>query len=121
MNAQRTLLFLIGCIGVRSLFVYLAYAVSPTILPYLGYAALLPAIGFAAIYAFGLRKTGLEVGGERIWWNHLRPIHAALYGAFAAAAITKNEWAWMFLFADVVLGLSSWIHHHFFAYSPRWS
>ena len=113
MNTQRILIFLLGCIGVRSLFVYLAYAASPTILPYYGYAALLPAIGFAAIYAFGLRKTGLEVGGERIWWNHLRPIHAALYGAFAAAAIAKQPLAWIFLLADVGLGLGAWTVHNF--------
>ena len=113
MNLQRALLFLIGCIGVRSLFVYLAYTASQTILPYYGYAALLPAIGFAVIYAFGLRKTGAEVGGESIWWNDLRPIHAAFYSAFAAAAITNKPWAWMFLLADVVLGLGAWTVHHF--------
>jgi hypothetical protein len=114
MNIQRALLFLIGCIGVRSLFVYLAYAVSPTILSYLGALALLLAIGFITIYVFGLRKTGLEVGGEAIWWNDLRPVHALLYGAFAAAAIAKKQWAWMILLADVVLGLGAWTHHHFF-------
>jgi hypothetical protein len=113
MNIQRTLLFLIGCIGVRSLFVYLAYTASTTILPYYGYAALLPAIGFALIYAFGLRKTGLEVGGEQIWWNHLRPVHAAFYGAFAAAAIANKPWAWLFLLADVTLGLGAWATRHF--------
>lgn len=113
MNIQRALLFLIGCIGIRSLFVYIAYAVPPTILPYLGLLALLPAVGFAAIYAYGLRKTGIEVGGELIWWNHLRPIHAALYGGFAVAAIAKREWAWMFLMVDVVLGLGAWTSHHF--------
>jgi hypothetical protein len=114
MNVQRALLFLFGCIGVRSLFVYIAYAASPTILPYLGALALLPAIGFTIIYAYGLRKTGAEVGGEQIWWNDLRPIHAALYGAFAAAAIAKQHWAWVFLLADVMFGLGAWIRHHFF-------
>lgn len=113
MNIQRVLLFLFGCIGVRSLFVYLAYIVSPTILPYLGALALLPAIGFTAIYALGLRKTGIEVGGEQIWWNDLRPIHAAFYAAFAAAAISRKPWAWIFLLADVALGLGAWTHHHF--------
>lgn len=114
MNIQRVLLFLIGCIGVRSILVYIAYAVPPTILPYLGYIALLPALGFAIIYAFGLRKTGLEVGGERIWWNDLRPVHALLYGAFAVAAITGQRWAWAILLADVILGLGAWTTHHFF-------
>ena len=27
-----------------------------------------------------LRKTGLEVFGDKIWWNNLRPIHGILYG-----------------------------------------
>ncbi len=113
MNLQRALLFLIGCIGTRSLFVYVAYTASLTILPYLGALAMLPAIGFTAIYTFDLRKTGAEVGGEQIWWNDLRPIHAAFYGAFAAAAMSCKSWAWMFLLADVVLGLGAWTHHHF--------
>lgn len=113
MNIQRALFFLFGCIGVRSLFVVLAYSASPTLLSYYGYLALLPAIGFVLIYTFGLRKTGIEVGGEPIWWNSLRPVHAAFYGAFAAAAIAKRSWAWIFLLGDVILGLSAWIQHHF--------
>ena len=98
MNITRVLLFLIGCMGIRSLFVYLAYSASPTILPYLGALALLPAIGFTFIYLFDLRKTGPEVFGDtKIWWNHLRPVHALLYGAFAVAAISKAPFAWKFL------------------------
>jgi hypothetical protein len=113
MNLQRALFFLVGCIGLRSFFVFLAYSTSPTLLPYYGFAALLPTIGFILIYTFGLRKTGAEVGGEQIWWNSLRPVHAAFYGAFAAAAIGKKPWAWIFLLADVLLGLGAWIQHHF--------
>lgn len=109
---QRALLFLFGCIGLRSFLVYVAYSASPTILPLLGLAAALPAIGFAVIWYYGLRKTGAEVGGERIWWNDLRPIHAALWGAFAIAAIGKWEKAWMFLLADVVFGLGAWTAHN---------
>jgi hypothetical protein len=113
MNIRRILFFLLGCIGLRFLFVILAYSASPTVLPYYGFAALVPAIGFVLIYIFGWRKTGVEVGGEQIWWNSLRPVHAAFYGAFAAAAIGKKPWAWVFLLADVLLGLCAWTHHHF--------
>jgi hypothetical protein len=107
------LLFLIGCIGIRSLFVYIAANSSKTVLASLGYLALLPAFGFIYIYATGSRKTGPEVFGDKIWWNNLRPIHGLLYGAFAIAAITGQSYAWGFLLADVLLGLTSFLLHHF--------
>ena len=109
---KRILLFLIGCIGVRTLFVLIAKNSSTDILPYLGYLALLPAIGFFYIFLTGSRKTGAEVFGERIWWNNLRPIHGLLYGLFAYNAITKNTNAWIYLLVDVLLGLFSftWFH-----------
>jgi hypothetical protein len=80
---KRFLLFLVGCIGTRSLFVYLAKNASTQILMYMGYLALLPAIGFIYIYISGARKTGGEVFGEKIWWNDLRPLHSVLYFIFA--------------------------------------
>lgn len=110
---QRALIFLIGCIGARALIAYAAYAVPLTYLPYLGLLALGPVIGWTYILATGARKTGPEVGGEKIWWNDLRPIHAANYIAFAITALMKNKNAYMFLVFDVVFGLGAWIWHHF--------
>jgi len=49
---QRFLMFLIGCIGIRSLFVIIAKYIDTMYLKYLGYAALLPAIGFIYIYIY---------------------------------------------------------------------
>ena len=109
---KRLLLFLIGCIGTRAAFAYYAKIASPETLRLLGYLALLPAIGFFVIYFGGLRKTGLEVGGQTIWWNNLRPIHGVIYSFFAFNAIEQNPSSWMYLFADVVVGLTSFIAHH---------
>jgi hypothetical protein len=61
------LIFLIDCIGNRSLFVIIAKYINTKYLKYLGYIALLPAIGFIYIYLTGSRKTGPEVFGEKIW------------------------------------------------------
>ena len=47
---KRFLLFIIGCIGSRTLLVYLAKNASEKNLMYIGYLALLPAIGFLYIY-----------------------------------------------------------------------
>jgi hypothetical protein len=110
---KRFLLFLIGCIGARSLLVYIAKNASIDILQYMGYLLLIPAIGFIYIYLTGIRQTGAEVFGDKIWWNNLRPIHAFLYLLFSYNAINKNRNAWMYLLADVVFGLISFLGHHF--------
>jgi hypothetical protein len=110
---QRFLMFLIGCIGTRSLFVILAKCINTDYLKYLGYLALLPAIGFISIYLSGSRKTGAEVFGETIWWNDLRPIHSILYFLFAYNAIQGNKQSWIFLLFDVLIGFISFIQHHY--------
>ena len=93
---KRFLMFLIGCIGVRTLFVIIAKYINTKYLKYLGYIALLPAIGFMYIYLTGSRKTGAETFGEKIWWNDLRPIHSILYFLFAYNAILGNTYAWIY-------------------------
>lgn len=112
---KRLLLFLIGCIGMRSLFAYVAKIASVCWLRVMGWLALIPAVGFMYIYLTGARKTGAEVFGEKIWWNSLRPAHAALYFAFAWLAISgAREMAWKVLVADVVLGLSAFTANRYF-------
>ena len=110
---KRMLMFLIGCIGVRSLLVVLAKYINIKYLKYLGYLALVPAVGFIYIYLTGSRKTGGETFGEKIWWNNLRPVHAILYLLFAYNAIIGNKRAWIYLLADVLFGLLSFLIHHY--------
>ena len=110
---KRFLLFLVGCIGVRILFVYLAKNSSAYYLRIFGYLALLPAIGFTYIYLTGSRAIGAETFGEKIWWNNLRPIHAVLYFLFAYNAINGNRNAYQYLLIDVVIGLVSFLIHHY--------
>jgi hypothetical protein len=110
---KRFLLFLIGCIGVRTLFVLIAKNASAYYLPILGYLALLPAIGFVYIYLTGSRQVGAEVFGEKIWWNNLRPLHALLYFLFAYNAINGNKMAYQYLLIDVVIGLTAFVAFHY--------
>ena len=107
------LLFLIGCIGVRSLFVIIAKYINVKYLKYLGYLALLPATGFMYIYLTGVRNNGLGAFGEKIWWNHLRPVHSILYFLFAYNAIIGNKQAWIYLLVDVIIGLISFLIYHY--------
>ena len=110
---KRFLLFLIGCIGTRFAFVLLAKNIGLQYLPYLGYLALLSAIGFMYIYLTGSRQTGAEVFGEKIWWNDLRPLHSLLYFLFAYNAIIGNTQSWIYLLVDVSFGLISFLVHHY--------
>lgn len=112
---RRYALFLGGCIPLRIILAYIAYVSSAKILQYMGYIAILPAIGFIYIFLTGARKTGAETGGAPIWWNDIRPIHAGLYLAFAYLAVSGDKLnAWKFLAADVALGLSAFLAHHVF-------
>ena len=111
---KRFLLFLIGCIGIRSLFVYIAKNVNTQLLMYMGYLALIPAVGFFYIYLSGSRQTGAEVFGEKIWWNNLRPIHGLLYFLFGYNAIIGNKNAWIYLLIDVIIGLISFLIFHLY-------
>jgi len=108
-SEKRLWLFLIGCIGSRSLLVYFAKTVSPYYLEIMGWFALLPAIGFYYIWITGSRQTGAEVFGDKIWWNHLRPIHGTLYALFAYFAIQRNPFAWLILLVDVLFGLANFV------------
>ena len=110
---KRFLLFLLGCIGVRSLFVIIAKYINTNYLKFLGYLALLPAIGFIYIYLTGTRQTGPETLGDKIWWNDLRPVHACLYLLFAYNAIIGNTHSWIYLLADVLIGLISFLIYHY--------
>lgn len=109
---QRMCLFLIGCMGARFGLAYLAYKLPTEYLPYMGLMAIVISTGFALIYINGWRKTGLEVGGGKIWWNALRPVHAGLWFIFAIMAFTKDRNSWMVLFADALLGLTVFLIKH---------
>ena len=113
MELKRMLMFLIGCMGARLSLTYAAYRF-PALLPWLGLLALAISIGFTLIYINGWRKTGVEVGGQTIWWNDLRPVHAFMYGLFALLAFMGvEEHAWKVLLLDTIIGFLAFVLHHF--------
>ena len=112
---KRMKLFLIGCIGTRVAISLLAKYIGEKMnwaLPYLGFIALIPAIGFITIFLGNLRKNGVEAGG-RIWWNNMRPIHGVMYLLFSLFAIKKKSFSWRVLLIDALIGLVVWFRHYF--------
>lgn len=104
------LVFLIGCIGSRSLFTWLAYR--QWHLTLLAVIAAAIVAGWLYIMLVGHRDTGPEVGGGKIWWQHIRPLHALLWATFVFMVATGRKGdAWKPLAADTALGLSAWVAH----------
>ena len=110
---KRFLLFLFGCIPTRLALVYLAKNISIEYLPALGYITLIIGISFTYLFLTGTRKTGLEVFGDKIWWNDLRPIHGMFYLIFSYHAINKLRDGWFYLLYDVIFGLFSFLIFHY--------
>jgi hypothetical protein len=110
----RVCLFMVGCMGTRFALTYLAKCIPLVYLPIMGVPALAIALSFATIYAMGWRKTGPEVRGDRIWWNSLRPIHAALWFTFAVLAFAGRRDAWIALLVDTLVGLTAFVFYHLF-------
>ena len=108
----RIFLFIFGCITSRIGLVLLSANINKEYLPYFGFLTLIPALGFSVIYFFKLRKTGLEVFGDKIWWNSLRPIHSLLYFIFSIMAFYKNINAYKVLLLDVLIGIIAFLYYH---------
>ena len=110
---KRFLLFLGACIPSRLLFAYIAKTGSLFVKKISALIAFIIASGFLFIYISGTRKSGLETGGQPIWWNQLRPLHALLYYMFALMVffINAND-AWTIIVIDTLIGLLSFIVYH---------
>ena len=107
---QRIAMFLIGCVGARLGLAYVALVAPNKIL-----SVILGIIGtgFALIWIMGWRKTGLETGGQPIWWNHLRPLHALAYLTSAVLLWFKyRRDAAIIIVLDLIVGLTSFLFHH---------
>ena len=110
---RQLVVFILGCLTVRTALAVVVHYLPENILRFVaGPILLLPAIGFAVIYVGGLRKTGAETMGKPLWWNHMRPVHAALYFMAATLAMGGNRRASLPLAADVLVGaLASAMHY----------
>jgi len=114
MLTQRQLTFLIGCIGTRLAFSYIASIADGIWKHLFGTVLMAIGVGFLVIYFGGLRKTGFEAGGK-IWWDWLRPFHGLMYltAGIALCMYDQNRVASQIIFADTIIGLLAFLHHHF--------
>ena len=105
--------FLLGCIPVRLLLVFLSTKIPKNLYFYFGLVLLTMSLGFLYLYFTNSRLNALEAGGIT-WWSQLRLIHGFLYLAAATYALQgKDDIVWIPLLIDVIFGLSAFSIHHF--------
>ena len=80
--------------------------------PYLLLITIPISLGF--FYQF-FRKNRRMIGAfnNKVWWHHLRIIHAINYLLFSILYILNNNNAWLFLLADVLIGVFFFIANFF--------
>lgn len=124
-SKQRILTFLLGCILVRSILVYLAFLFKQKnntyLLNLLAAVCLVIGIPMILLYfgiGFKSAEKQLEVWKDDdpvVWWNNLRPFHGIMYTLFAVLTLLGYSNTWIILLIDVVVGFFAWnIHHGFF-------
>lgn len=105
--------FLVFCIPARLALVYIAWLLSFTrFLPLFGIPFLIFGLGFLYLYMFELRQTGIETGGEAIWWHNIRPVHGFLLLLFSILAIANVKESWIVLLIDTIFGLTAFLIYH---------
>ena len=115
METKRILVFLLGCIGSRLLLTMVAKYITIDYLPLLALITIPISVSFIYLYIFGnkIADSQLEwLGEKKIWWNHLRPVHFALFMVFSIMAINKLSYSWIVLLLDTIVGLVAWLIHH---------
>lgn len=108
---DRQVLFLMGCVVVRSLLCVLVSRAGPDLLHLLAIPFTIMSIMFAYLFATNGRMDAPEGGGVT-WWAQFRIVHALLYGIAAALAAIASEYTTIPLLADVVFGLILYIINH---------
>ena len=101
----------VACLAARIGLVVAAKLVPRKWLPWMGAVALLPVLGFLALFA-GLWRCGNGAFGQRILWNGMRSVHATAFLVFAILAFVRSPWAYVPLAADVALGAVAFGVHH---------
>lgn len=105
MSSSPSFLFYTACLPARLAIVYALYRWPHS--EFLTQSLLLLSLGILLIFAFDLRPRGIEVGGDLIWWDHVRPLHAALW--FAAAVVVPPDYRYVVMLGDTLF--SAWLVH----------
>ena len=109
---KRFLLFLLVCIPLRFIITVLAAYIPLKYLPFIGVFFIIFGIGFLYLNFFNKRLTGVETGGDVIWWHDLRPVHGFLSLLFGILAVSKVREAWIVLLIDTIFGLLAFLAYH---------
>ena len=109
---NNILIFLLGCITMRLLLVYISTIIPSNKLKFFSIPLFIISLSFMYLYFTNGRLNAPEANGVT-WWSNLRIIHGVLLLAAAIYALQKKKLVWVPLLIDVLFGLSAFLIHHF--------
>ena len=104
---KKIQMFFLGCVPIRLLLILIVLFIDKKYLYYLSFIGFLISFGF--LYNFIFKKERGSTFNQIAWWNYLRPIHFLLYLIFGYLAYNKNQYAYIPLLLDVLIGIMSFI------------
>ena len=108
---KRFLLFFTVCVGIRLSFVFIAKKINSKYLHFLGLLGLIPVFAFSYRVFISPRNKGIF--GTKAWWAPLRIVHAFNYLVFSILAFNKNNYAYVPLLFDIILGIVAFLSYNY--------
>jgi hypothetical protein len=107
---KRILIFLIGCMTIRSIPIYIVLQQNPILsnLSLLFYFII--GLSFMKTWVAPKHKTGFF--GGTIWWHHLRLLHSTNYLLFVGLFILTKKYYTKILVFDLFVSLISFAVHY---------
>ncbi len=102
-------LFLLGCIPIRLLLVYISRKIPGNVL---FLPLMLIGLGFLFLYLTNGRMNAPESQSGTTWWAKLRIIHAGLYLTASYLAFHGSDKVWIPLLIDLIFGLVAFLVHY---------
>ena len=108
---ERGLLFLIVCIGIRSIPIYVLLQQYPILSNISLLFYFIIGISFMKTWMLPTTKTGFF--GGTIWWHDLRLLHSINYLLFVCLFILTKKYYTTLLVFDIFMSLISFVIHYF--------
>lgn len=96
------------CVAVRLALVAAAAWLSKRTPPIVSALAFMVGLGFLMVWRKRMVAFESTASGNRVWWDALRPLHAALWLSYSVYSARGSEKAWSILAVDLAVGTLAW-------------
>lgn len=67
-------------------------------------------ISVGSLYQYTVKTRTVGAFHNKVWWDHLRPIHAGLYALTTYGLMIRYPYAYLFLWLDTLIGVIGFLN-----------